>query len=86
MTWNYRIVKRRHDRDKETFALHEVYYDSEGRPWGMTVEPATFGCDDDEGAEGVSWALAQALADAIRLPVLDEPEKWPGVAPGSEST
>lgn len=78
MTWNYRIVRY---RDNKGFGLHEVYYDSEGRPWSMTVEPATFACDVDEGPEGVRGSLLMARVDAIKRPVLDVPDVWPGEAP-----
>jgi hypothetical protein len=78
MVWNYRIVKY---RDGGGYGLHEVYYDAAGLPWTMTAEPTSFVCDVDEGPEGVKEALLMARVDAIKRPVLDEPEKWPGESP-----
>lgn len=79
-TWNYRIVKY---ADGSGFGLHEVYYDGDGQPWGMTDEPASFVCDIDEGPNGVKQSLLTARVDAIRRPIFNEPEagKWPGKAP-----
>lgn len=34
MTWSYRIVKK-----DDSFAVHEVYYDDDGNPEMVTVEP-----------------------------------------------
>lgn len=81
MTWNYRIIRR---RDSRHLALHEVYYDADGQPWGMTESPATFVCDEDEPPSEIADALGLAMEDAIRNSVLDEPETWPGRAPGDE--
>lgn len=78
MSWNYRIVRY---RDNSGFGLHEVYYDKDGEPWGMTEEPATFVCDLEEGRSGITAALMTARTDALRRSVLDEPEKWPGISP-----
>jgi hypothetical protein len=34
MTWNYRIIKT-----PEGFSVYEVFYDDEGNPVSMTVDP-----------------------------------------------
>lgn len=78
MSWNYRIVRY---RDSKGFGLHEVYYDSDGQPWGMTEEGCRFVCDADEGPGGIKGSLRIAATDARLCPVLDEPETWPGRAP-----
>lgn len=78
-SWNYRIVRY---RDGLGYGLHEVYYDSEGKPWGMTARPAAFACDVEEGTAGVTQSLLQANVDARLHPVLDEPLIWPGKNPG----
>jgi hypothetical protein len=40
MTWNFRIIKHVDD----TFHVHEVYYDEDGKPDGVTESPsAPFG-------------------------------------------
>lgn len=77
MTWSYRIVRR---RDGGHLALHEVYYDGDGKPWGMTENPVTFVADADESPSAIIMALRFALRDAD-WPVLDEPEVWPGREP-----
>jgi hypothetical protein len=83
MSWNYRIMRY---RNGEGFGLHEVFYDDDGLPWGMTENPARFVCGTDEGRAGIKGALLLARMDAIKRPVLDEPEedKWPGKPPVHE--
>ena len=78
MSWNYRIVRY---RDGSGFGLHEVFYDDDGEPWGMTEKPIDFACRPEEGAEGIREQVALASLDAQRRPVLEEPEVWPGKAP-----
>jgi len=83
MSWNYRIVRY---RSGEGFGLHEVFYDDDGLPWGMTENPATFVSGTDEGPAGIKGSLLRARVDAIKRPVFDEPEegKWPGKPPAHE--
>ncbi len=38
MTWNYRVV-RKTDEAEPLYGIHEVYYDSDGKPEMVTVEP-----------------------------------------------
>jgi hypothetical protein len=78
VSWNYRIVKYRANKG---FGLHEVYYDKDGEPWGMAKRPATFVCDADQGKQGIYTSLMMAKHDALRRPVLEQPKKWPGIAP-----
>lgn len=77
MTWNYRVL--RYQRGEATwYALHEVYYDEEGRPRAYTAEPATFvGIDEDDGRESIAQALRLALNDAEARPVLDAEKDFP---------
>lgn len=35
MDWNYRVVKRE-DKGQEWYAIHEVYYDEQGKPEMIT--------------------------------------------------
>jgi hypothetical protein len=79
-TWSYRIVRYVNGGG---YGLHEVHYDDDGLPWSMTVNPASFVCDVDEGPEGIEGSLLLARAHAAELPVFDEPEegKWPGKSP-----
>jgi hypothetical protein len=39
MFWNYRIIKRIHDDGTELFAIHEVYYNDDGKPELVTEDP-----------------------------------------------
>jgi hypothetical protein len=74
MSWNYRIVKKAIPAEHRAggefhHALHEVYYDKEGRPNGLTQAPAHFGgADRDE----IANALELALRDARERPILNE--------------
>lgn len=77
MTWNYRIVKFKNTpRNKEFtgedhyYALHEVYYNEAGKPDGITENPITFVCDEEEGPDGITRSLERALKDAKNRPVL----------------
>ncbi len=36
MTWNYRVIRR----EDEIYAIHEVHYNKDGKPSGVTVEPS----------------------------------------------
>ena len=85
MSLNYRIVRYRRG---EGFGLHEVFYDDDGLPWGMTENPATFVCGTDEGPAGIKDSMLVARVDAIQRPVFDEPEedKWPGKPPVHEES
>ena len=38
MSWNYRVVKRTHDTDTDTFALHACY-DENNEPRAITRKP-----------------------------------------------
>lgn len=78
MTWNYRIVRY---PNNEGFGLHEVYYDSDGQPWGMTEDAVRFVCSAEEGTAGIVDSLLTARVDASRRPVFDVPDVWPGKAP-----
>lgn len=48
MSWNYRVIHRKHANDEDTYAIHEVYYNEYGEitlwsqdgisPMGGTLE------------------------------------------------
>lgn len=69
--WNYRLVKYYHKA--AGYAIHEVYYDDDGKPTGMTVNPCSFVGDTPE--ETVD-ALTMALKDAQERDIFEEPEEW----------
>lgn len=72
MTWNYRIVK--HKSGVNTwYSLHEVYYDENGEPDGMTQNPIS--AHGDTRAEVIK-ALEMMLKDAKRMPVFIPPKRW----------
>jgi len=40
MSWDYRVVRKRCEQTGDEFyAIHEVFFDEEDRPWGCTIEP-----------------------------------------------
>ena len=81
MSWNYRIVRY---LDGRGFGLHEVFYDENGLPYGMTESPCAFVCGPDERPRGVVASLEDALLGLSGRVPLDEPEVWPGRNPADE--
>jgi len=86
LTWNYRILKRDSDYNGQTFstwAMHEVYYNKDGKPEGYTEDPITFIVDDlsmgkdFDGEEELVKSLQMAYEDAINKPVLIVKDIWP---------
>ena len=39
MTWNYRVVRQIDPNGDEYLAVHEVFYDKDGNPNKVTVDP-----------------------------------------------
>jgi hypothetical protein len=75
MAWNYRIVRYRNGTG---YGLHEVFYDADGKPTGMTEKPATFGCDaDQDPVEEIMRSLDLAYYAARKSSILDEASPWP---------
>lgn len=68
MTWNYRIIRYKDG----ALGLHEIHYDDAGEPKARTSDLADFGCDEDEGPQGIVKSLRMALNDAETQPVLDD--------------
>jgi hypothetical protein len=69
--WNHRVVKKTHtlfDGSKEdTYGIHEVYYDKDGKPTSLTVNPVEpHGSTLDELRQDLEWMTA-----ALAKPVLD---------------
>ena len=67
MTWNYRIVRY---KDGSGFGLHEIYYDKDGKAYGMTEGAARFYGDRPEE---ITESLLMAIKDAGEQ-LIDEPE------------
>ena len=61
MKWNYRVIER-----DGIFAIHEVYYDQDGKPVGVTSRPAApMGEDPQELARDLGRYMS-----AIGQPVI----------------
>ncbi len=70
MTWSYRVVRKietGYDNLGEYYGIHEVYYDDDGKPEMVTVDP--IGPAGDTLKE-LKCDLAYML-DALKKPVLD---------------
>lgn len=67
MTWNYRIVHAS-DALGESWGIHEVYYDTKGRPESYTADAV--GVVSDEGPSGITETLT-LMTRALALPVLE---------------
>jgi len=66
MTWNYRIV-RHHTSDSNWLAIHEVYYEEDGKPKMVSVNPvAPHGDSFDDLVKDLEMQKA-----ACKLPILD---------------
>ena len=64
--WNYRVLCRRDNDGEPYFAVHEVYYDAEGKPTSWTCDAAS-----PAGENALELAVdAARMAAACGLPVL----------------
>jgi hypothetical protein len=66
MTWNYRVINHR-GADPYT-AIHEVYYDKDGKVVGWTENPVRFVGDDKDD---LISTIEMALEDAKKRPALE---------------
>jgi hypothetical protein len=64
--WNYRLIRRQTEHG-ESFAVHEVYYDSQGEPRSCTKFPVSASGEDVEGLKKDFEKMKQAFDK----PVLD---------------
>ena len=65
-TWNYRLMRRDHSGD-ETLAVHEVFYDDDGKVEGWTEAPC-----HPMGATPVGLLDDfQQMLEAFDAPILD---------------
>lgn len=75
MTWNYRLLRHLDGRGQIYLAVHEVYYDEEGKPDACTVEPVRLIGQDEEHGDHVNEILkelAMIRRDLMNgAPVLD---------------
>lgn len=61
-TWNYRVM-----RNGDLFAIHEVYYDENGKVEGYTQNPV---CPSGESLEELKGDIEYYL-EALNKPVLE---------------
>ena len=70
MPWNHRILRHtcnRGNEEIEWFAIHEVYYDDEGKPDMCTLDPAyPYGETTEELEKDMEY-----FSQAFKAPVLD---------------
>ena len=79
MGWNYRVVyhppskymvgKKEFDR-KEYLAIHEVYYNKNGEPDSMTIDPIVFADDGPTSLSSLKCMLEDQL-EALNKPILE---------------
>ena len=64
MTWNHRVV-RKHDEAETMLGIHEVFYDAEGAPDMVTVDPVGVSGETlEELVETLDW-MRKALGQPI---------------------
>lgn len=68
MSWNYRVVNRKCEQTKEEFlGIYEVYYNPDGTPRAVTIDPVTFISSDLEEMKDI----ISKVKEATEKPVLD---------------
>lgn len=75
MTWNYRVIRKRHtESDTVTYQIHEVYYGEDREIERWTEDPVEpLGETAAELREDIKYFL-----QAFRLPILEEEETGDG--------
>lgn len=68
--WNYRVIDHGH-----SFAIHEVYYERNGKLSAYTVDPVGITCLHEEGVDTLGEAVGM-MRRALEEPVLT-PEDFP---------
>lgn len=70
--WNYRVVERHMNGDPKSskwLAIHEVYYDEDGKVQGIASNPCDVRATDGESIESIRKTLNMML-DATVKPVV----------------
>mgnify|MGYP001560878605 CR=1 FL=1 len=66
MTWNHRVI-RHVESDNEWYAIHDVYYDENDEPDGVTLDPeAVIGDNLEDLQQTLEW-----MTKALSAPILD---------------
>lgn len=69
MTWNYRVIRSKPDANGEHYyAIHEAYYDEDGKPHSITQNPVSV---FSETFDGLREELNLMLV-ALKEPILEE--------------
>ena len=68
MTWNHRIIRRKHEDGEYTYAIHEVHYNKEGEIFAWTEEPVSL------SSENILTLMQEwkNILEAFTQPLLDE--------------
>ncbi len=70
--WNYRVIEFVDPKEGQWRAIHEVYYDDNGKPEGYTAIPAQLLAFHDSGeSRDLRWILDR-MREALDRPVLTE--------------
>lgn len=73
-TWNYRVLYSK-ENEEDCFAVHEVYYNKEGKPYLYTESPSVVSSEKITGLNQVM----RMFYEAMNKPVLDKnnfPEEY----------
>lgn len=69
-TWNYRVMVD-HRGYENVVAVHEVYYDDDGKVTGWTENPVqAMSTMVDEDSDSLDWVL-EKMTEALTRPHLD---------------
>ena len=80
MSWNYRLIQSS-DMLGDHFAIHEVYYDDDGKPCQVTDEPQV----ESEDSIFAMKATLRRMLEACDKPALMWPDDFPGAVPPSST-
>jgi len=68
MSWNYRVIKITEESGEESYGIHEVYYDSSGRPHMYSEQPCPLYSETLEGLEKEISRFEGALGRPVLTP------------------
>lgn len=69
-SWNYRLVHRKHygrtpEFDEDVYAIHEVYYDNDGKVRAVSTDPSPVYANDMQGIEWVLRKMQEAYTKDV---------------------
>jgi len=70
MSWKYRIIKHKNKENpfEDDYAIHEVYYDENNKPYMYTKNPITITANS---TQGIKW-IVDKIKIGIKKPTLNE--------------